>query len=67
MNTTTSPFDAKRRLVLSFGFRDAGVFIGLVVIFAAFAALTPTFLTTPNLLNVLQQSSINACIASPSA
>jgi len=63
MNTTTSPFDAKRRLVLSFGFRDAGVFIGLVVIFAAFAALTPTFLTTPNLLNVLQQSSINACIA----
>lgn len=63
MNTTASPIDAKRRLVLSFGFRDAGVFIGLVVIFAAFAALTPIFLTAPNLLNVLQQSSINACIA----
>jgi len=48
MTTTTSPIEAKPRLVLSFGFRDAGVFIGLVVIFAAFAALTPTFLTAPN-------------------
>ena len=52
-----------RRLVLTSGFRDAGVLIGLVVIFASFSIMTPTFLTSANLLNVLQQSSINACIA----
>lgn len=44
-------------------FRDAGVLIGLIVIFGTFAYLAPAFLTTPNVLNILQQSSINACIA----
>lgn len=44
-------------------FRDAGTLIGLILISVVFASMSPTFLTVPNLLNVLQQSSINACIA----
>ncbi len=44
-------------------FRDAGTLLGLVLISAVFAAMSPTFLTAPNLINILQQSSINACIA----
>lgn len=44
-------------------FRDAGTLPGLILIGAVFAAMAPTVLTGPNLLNVLQQSSINACIA----
>jgi ribose transport system permease protein len=44
-------------------FRDAGTLLGLILIGAVFAIMAPTFLTGPNLLNVLQQSSINACIA----
>ena len=43
--------------------RDAGVLIGLLLIGAVFCVLTPNFLTARNLVNVLQQSSINACIA----
>lgn len=34
-----------------------------MLIFAVFAVLNPVFLTAPNLINILQQSSINACIA----
>ena len=44
-------------------FRDAGTLLGLVLISAVFATLSPVVLTGPNLLNILQQSSINACIA----
>ncbi|MES2433465.1 MAG: ABC transporter permease [Pseudomonadota bacterium] len=44
-------------------FRDAGTLLGLIIIGTVFAVLSPSFLTGPNLLNVLQQSSINACIA----
>ncbi|MBC2835058.1 ABC transporter permease [Paragemmobacter straminiformis] len=44
-------------------FRDAGTLLGLVLIGVVFSALTPVFLTTPNLMNILQQSAINACIA----
>lgn len=44
-------------------FRDAGTLLGLILIGTVFAVLSPSFLTGPNLLNVLQQSSINACIA----
>ncbi|MEM8665519.1 MAG: ABC transporter permease, partial [Pseudomonadota bacterium] len=44
-------------------FRDAGVLIGLIVIFGTFSYLAPSFLTTQNVLNIFQQSSINACIA----
>ena len=44
-------------------FRDAGTLLGLILIGGVFAVMAPTFLTGPNLMNVLQQSSINACIA----
>src|SRR6476659_5707811 len=36
---------------------------GLLAIVIVFAVLSPNFLTTANLLNILQQSSINACVA----
>ncbi len=44
-------------------FRDAGTLLGLILISVVFAAQSETFLTTPNLMNILQQSAINACIA----
>lgn len=44
-------------------FRDAGTVVGLALICVIFAVLTPSFMTVPNLINILQQSSINACIA----
>lgn len=47
----------------SFSLRDAGTFLGLILIGVVFATLSPVFLTTPNLINILQQSSINAAIA----
>jgi ribose transport system permease protein len=43
--------------------RDAGTMIGLVVILAVFGALVPGFFAERNLINILQQSSINACLA----
>lgn len=43
--------------------RDAGTLIGLVIIFVFFALQSPVFLTGQNLVNILQSSSINACIA----
>ncbi len=51
------------KLFRSFSVRDAGTLIGLVLILAVFAALVPGFLSERNLVNILQQSSINACIA----
>ncbi len=47
----------------SFSLRDAGTLIGLVLIMAVFAALVPGFISERNLINILQQSSINACLA----
>jgi len=47
----------------SFSLRDAGTLIGLVIIVVVFASLVPGFLSERNLLNILQQSSINACLA----
>ena len=44
-------------------FRDAGTLLGLILISVVFAAKSDVFLTGPNLINILQQSSINACIA----
>ncbi len=44
-------------------FRDAGSLMGLILISTVFAFQSDTFLTAPNLVNILQQSSINACIA----
>src|SRR3954467_5278306 len=55
----TSP----RRFGLNVGLRDAGTLFGLLAIVIVFAMLSPNFLTKANLLNVLQQSSINACVA----
>ncbi|AAU36806.1 MULTISPECIES: ABC transporter permease [Basfia] len=43
--------------------RDAGTLVGLVIIFVVFSFLSPVFFTVPNLLNILQQSSLNAAIA----
>ena len=43
--------------------RDAGTLIGMIVIVIIFSFLTPYFLTSRNLINVLKQSSINACIS----
>lgn len=44
-------------------FRDAGTLLGLILIGVVFSVLSPVFLTGPNLMNILQQSAINACIA----
>ncbi len=52
-----TPFNMK------FNLRDAGTLFGLILIVVVFASLTPVFLTAPNLINILQQSSINAAIA----
>src|SRR3954451_20778617 len=52
-----------RRFGLKVGLRDAGTLFGLLAIVVVFSVLSPNFLTTGNLLNILQQSSINACIA----
>src|SRR5471032_2716599 len=43
--------------------RDLGTLIGVVLIFAAFAFVAPSFLNAQNLINILQQSAINACVA----
>ena len=53
----------KLPLNLNFSLRDAGMVLGLILIVVVFASLTPVFLTAPNIINVLQQSSINAAIA----
>ncbi|WP_324028448.1 ribose ABC transporter permease [Pantoea sp. JZ2] len=49
--------------LLKFNLRDAGTLIGLIIIVVTFSFLSPVFLTVPNLLNIMQQSSINALIA----
>jgi ribose transport system permease protein len=46
-----------------FRFRDAGTLLGLILISAVFSYYAPTFMTAGNWINILQQSSINACIA----
>jgi ribose transport system permease protein len=43
--------------------RDMGTVLGLIILVVVFASLTSVFLTERNLINILQQSSINACIA----
>jgi ribose transport system permease protein len=43
--------------------RDFGTLIGLLLIVGVFAAIAPGFLSQRNLVNILQQSSINACVA----
>lgn len=48
---------------LNISWRDMGTFLGLVLMVVVFASLTDVFLTQRNLVNILQQSSINGCIA----
>ncbi len=50
-------------LRLRIGLRDMGTLLGLLLIAGVFASLSGVFLTERNLVNILQQSSINACVA----
>src|SRR3954469_4556569 len=61
--TAATAAPSRRRFGLNVGLRDAGTLFGLVAIVVVFGVLSPNFLTKPNLLNILQQSSINACVA----
>jgi ribose transport system permease protein len=57
--------EAKKNTVplFRFGVRDLGTLLGLVIICVVFASMTDVFMTERNLINILQQSSINACVA----
>ncbi len=59
LNTQGADRPGRRTLAL----RDAGTLIGLVIILVVFALLAPGFLSERNLLNILQQSSLNAGLA----
>lgn len=48
---------------LRINLRDFGTLIGLLLIATVFGILAPNFISERNLLNILQQSSINACVA----
>jgi ribose transport system permease protein len=48
---------------LNISWRDMGTVLGLLIMVVVFASLSDVFLTQRNLVNILQQSSINACIA----
>lgn len=60
---TTGALARSSKLFSSFSVRDAGTLIGLILIMAVFAILVPGFVSERNLINILQQSSINACLA----
>ena len=49
--------------LLRFSMRDFGTLLGLVILCVVFASMTDVFMTQRNLVNILQQSSINACVA----
>ncbi|MDT0177696.1 ABC transporter permease [Enterobacter sp. BRE11] len=63
MTQTTQRATTPVSSLLKFNLRDAGTLIGLLIIIITFSFLSPVFFTLPNLLNILQQSSINALIA----
>jgi ribose transport system permease protein len=66
MNTANSPATAvptSTRRRFHFSVRELGTLIGLILIGLVFSFLTPIFLVEANLVNILQQSTINACIA----
>jgi ribose transport system permease protein len=48
---------------LNISWRDMGTVAGLVIMVIVFSSLSDVFLSQRNLVNILQQSSINACIA----
>ena len=59
----SSTQSVRRPYKFPIGMRDLGTLFGLTIIVVVFSWLSPVFLTAPNLINILQQSSINACIA----
>ena len=62
--TDTSATETNRWAGLfRFSLRDMGTLLGLVILCVVFSSLTSVFFTERNLVNILQQSSINACIA----
>ncbi|XXN66379.1 ABC transporter permease (plasmid) [Enterobacter ludwigii] len=63
MTQSSTQSTAVPSALLKFNLRDAGTLIGLIIIVVTFSFLSPVFFTVPNLLNILQQSSINALIA----
>ena len=63
MTQMTPQAGVRMPALLKFNLRDAGTLIGLLIIVVTFSFLSPVFFTLPNLLNILQQSSINALIA----
>lgn len=63
MNAESQRQVAPPRINLRNLLRGAGTLFGLIAIVATFSALSPAFLTEQNLFNILQQSSINACVA----
>ena len=66
MSTTTQTVSEQARPVVAaarVNIRDFGTLIGLVLMMAIFAVIGPGFLSERNLVNVLQQSSINAFVA----
>lgn len=60
VTTTESRFRGVR---FNVSMREAGTALGLALIILIFGLLSPFFLTLRNLLEVLGQSSINACVA----
>jgi ribose transport system permease protein len=62
-STATAVAPSRGLFGFNVGLRDAGTLFGLIAIVVVFSVLSPNFLTAPNLLNILQQSSINACVA----
>ncbi|WP_455844262.1 ABC transporter permease [Pantoea agglomerans] len=63
MTQSTTQSTTAPSALLKFNLRDAGTLIGLIIIVVTFSFLSPVFFTVPKLLNILQQSSINALIA----
>ena len=62
-DSTLNAAATQSKLLGSLSLRDAGTLIGLIIIIAIFGLLVPDFLSQRNLVNILQQSSINACLA----
>lgn len=54
---------ASRLGQLNISWRDMGTVAGLIIMVLVFSSMSDVFLTQRNLINILQQSSINACIA----
>jgi ribose transport system permease protein len=62
-HTTRAPIATPSPPAIGFSMREFGTIIGLILICVVFAILSRNFLSVDNLVNILQQSAINACIA----